>query len=226
MNKTIFTQKLSEIYNVPLDFIVKKRHGKTPEITFKLLSELIYELNTIAKVAQELKVSEKTLRKALDTAYPDLNTGNKGTVWRVELLAKLGYRRCNSCHEDKSLEDFYNATGVKENKSYWCKKCSKDLNKIQRLEKPEIIKSSNRKRKAIVKKALDNEANLELIKKIYKECPLGYHVDHIIPIAKGGKHHENNLCYLPATLNMQKQAKLPEEVPLIMQYAIYPELPQ
>ncbi len=34
-----------------------------------------------------------------------------------------------------------------------------------------------------------------------------YHVDHVIPIAKGGPHHPDNLQILPADLNLKKGAK-------------------
>ena len=47
-------------------------------------------------------------------------------------------------------------------------------------------------------------ANLNLIKEIYKNCPDGYEVDHMIALAEGGLHHENNLQYLPAMENRRK----------------------
>ena len=47
-------------------------------------------------------------------------------------------------------------------------------------------------------------ANLNLIKEIYKKCPDGYEVDHMIALAEGGLHHENNLQYLPAIENRRK----------------------
>lgn len=34
------------------------------------------------------------------------------------------------------------------------------------------------------------------------------HVDHIIPLSKGGKHHPSNLQVIPATENLSKGAKL------------------
>ena len=55
-------------------------------------------------------------------------------------------------------------------------------------------------------KATPDSANLELIKKIYENCPSGYHVDHIHSLAKGGLHHENNLQYLPISENCRKCA--------------------
>lgn len=53
------------------------------------------------------------------------------------------------------------------------------------------------------------------IEKLVANCPvfdlpeLGHkmHVDHIIPLARGGLHHENNLQILPIGLNMRKGVK-------------------
>lgn len=223
MDKEQFSKNLAILYNRSLLDIVKKKHGNNPEITFGELCELIFQYPT-SKISDILHMSPKTLRKGLVNAFPDIATGNKGTVWRVELLSKLGYKKCCSCSVDKVLDDFYTNNSSIDSKSSVCKECSKELNKIQRKERPEIIKASNSKRKAIIKGASIAGADLELIKRIYKNCPEDYHVDHIIPLAKGGQHHESNLCYLPAKLNLQKQDKLPEEVPEIMLYAIYPEL--
>ena len=54
-------------------------------------------------------------------------------------------------------------------------------------------------------------ANLDLIKLIYENCPKGYHVDHMMPLVSGGLHHESNLCYLPASINLAKGVKTIEE---------------
>ena len=47
-----------------------------------------------------------------------------------------------------------------------------------------------------------------LIGKFYKNCPEGYEVDHIIPIARGGKHRLSNLQYLTEKENQSKGARL------------------
>ena len=47
------------------------------------------------------------------------------------------------------------------------------------------------------------------IAQFYKNRPVGYHVDHIIPIAKGGKHRLDNLQYLTKEENLRKRDKLP-----------------
>jgi len=63
---------------------------------------------------------------------------------------------------------------------------------------------------------------------IYITSPQGYHVDHIIPLAKGGKHHQDNLCYLPASFNILKSDKLLSENPELNaqfnELVIYPSI--
>ena len=48
------------------------------------------------------------------------------------------------------------------------------------------------------------DADMSKIKEIYLNCPEGYEVDHIIPISKGGLHHQDNLQYLTIFENRSK----------------------
>jgi hypothetical protein len=52
--------------------------------------------------------------------------------------------------------------------------------------------------------AIVESSDLNLIKQIYEHCPNGYHVDHIIALANGGLHHQDNLQYLPISENCRK----------------------
>lgn len=67
------------------------------------------------------------------------------------------------------------------------------------------------KRRAAKLNAIVAWTNLEKIKEIYKNCPKGFHVDHIIPLISDkvcGLHVENNLRTIPATENISKGNKL------------------
>ena len=50
-----------------------------------------------------------------------------------------------------------------------------------------------------------------------KLIPLGSrHVDHILPLSKGGKHRSSNLAAACDTCNLGKSAKLPEAIGLLL----------
>lgn len=62
-------------------------------------------------------------------------------------------------------------------------------------------------RKGRVRLATPKWADIESIVEFYRNCPKGYHVDHIIPINGknvSGLHVLSNLQYLPALENMSK----------------------
>jgi 5-methylcytosine-specific restriction endonuclease McrA len=50
-----------------------------------------------------------------------------------------------------------------------------------------------------------------------KRIPLGErHVDHVIPLSKGGKHTGSNLAIAHKKCNLKKHAKMPEDVGLLL----------
>ena len=75
-------------------------------------------------------------------------------------------------------------------------------------------------RRAMKLEQTPENADLEKILEIYKECrrlnqehPNGrgraaFHVDHIMPLSRGGLHHEDNLRVIPAEENLRKHAKI------------------
>lgn len=75
------------------------------------------------------------------------------------------------------------------------------------------LRSSNRR--ARVRNQLPDTADFEKIKEIYSNCRkiseetgIPHEVDHIIPISKGGMHHQDNLQIITRELNRKKGASL------------------
>lgn len=74
---------------------------------------------------------------------------------------------------------------------------------------PHQRKHEVRKREALIKTSCDKS-----IKAIYKKCKaiieetgIDHHVDHIIPLAIGGAHHQENLRIITAEENLSKHSK-------------------
>lgn len=75
------------------------------------------------------------------------------------------------------------------------------------------LRSYYAKRRAMLINATPKWVDLKEIQKIYENCPLGYHVDHIIPLNHPlvcGLHVPWNLQYLPAVENIKKSNKIEE----------------
>lgn len=52
------------------------------------------------------------------------------------------------------------------------------------------------------------DENIKALQDFYANCPVGYEVDHIIPISKGGLHTLSNLQYLTISENRSKGNKI------------------
>jgi 5-methylcytosine-specific restriction endonuclease McrA len=86
---------------------------------------------------------------------------------------------------------------------------------------PEKVRAAKVRRRARKRNATGS-FTAEDIKAIYKsqegrcwwcQCEVGdtYHIDHIIPLARGGSNAANNLVIACPTCNLQKGAKMPHE---------------
>jgi 5-methylcytosine-specific restriction endonuclease McrA len=67
--------------------------------------------------------------------------------------------------------------------------------------------SAKRREKYKMARAVLSIQEKKDIRKFYEDCPKGYVIDHIIPLAKGGSHTLGNLQYLTQEENSQKHAK-------------------
>lgn len=84
-------------------------------------------------------------------------------------------------------------------------------NKKHRQEKPWMIAANQRRRYAIKKSRFHPELDKSKERAIFleaarltRETGIEHHVDHIIPLMRGGWHHHDNLQVLPIGLNLAK----------------------
>ena len=149
-----------------------------------------------------------------------------------KLLAENGAKECVICLEEKLLECFSKNKGGIAGRHSKCKVCSKlyRAKHFQDNKEREVVRNKkwrwsnldrarpmeayfSAKRRAMKLEATPpwlTAAQLNEIKEIYIYCPIGFHVDHIVPL-KGvnvrGLHVPWNLQYLSAQENMSKSNK-------------------
>lgn len=77
---------------------------------------------------------------------------------------------------------------------------------------PGLFKAHGAKRRAMqISVTTTDPWELAQITLFYADCPDGWHVDHIIPLAKGGRHELCNLQHLEDWMNLSKHAKHPDD---------------
>ena len=117
---------------------------------------------------------------------------------------------CRICGTDK--EKSYHSKNL-----YCSHKCAQVASRVEKdnahyKRKRAIANEAWQRYHAKQRAQTPDDADLKLIQSIYENCPEGYEVDHIVPISKGGLHHQDNLQYLPWLENRRKGNKLVSEV--------------
>lgn len=121
-------------------------------------------------------------------------------------------RRCNDIFEEEG-----NANYEKRKKSIndWNENNREKLRSLQKIyNQSEKGKIANKRKMSVRHARIREQSNLlsleelEEIRIFYVNCPPEYHVDHIYPISKGGRHHISNLQYLLAQENRKKHNKV------------------
>ena len=135
--------------------------------------------------------------KVCPSGHPPIRTTHNSACLTCVKHAQKQWRKRNSEHVRT-----YSAQWYLENRSDLLAK-----HKTWRQANPKASARYEAKRKAQLLKATPAWANHATIRKIYDECPPGYHVDHIEPLQakdRCGLHVEANLQYLPALENLRK----------------------
>lgn len=140
---------------------------------------------------------------------------------------KHGIRsKCKKCDHAYHTEWYANnkKDKLKYNKEYDAKhkdvrtKYLKEYNKRwakQNQDKRNITRAKYKAKKLKLTPELSDEETRKLELIYSKKHDLGseWHVDHIIPLSKGGLHHPDNLQIIPKTENLRKKDRLNYEVP-------------
>jgi len=123
--------------------------------------------------------------------------------------------------ENKERHRVYTARWYESNKEFWrlhnkdkIRKYTKEYQKNNRDK--ENDKAARRRAKKLDQTPVLTIEEKQHIQEIYSICSLmnklstnvKWHVDHIIPLSKGGLHHPDNLQILEAVANLRKGAKL------------------
>lgn len=152
-------------------------------------------------------------------------------------------KTCNTCHENKSLDRFEKTWSSYKGKQYVtiyyrnkCKDCKskevlekynlnrdvevvklRDRARRKRKEDPSIHRHNNILFKRHIKLATPNWVDKQALKQIYDKRPVGYDVDHIVPLRGklvSGLHVPWNLQYMLSDENRNtKRNKLEYNAP-------------
>ena len=165
-------------------------------------------------VGELLSCSTNTVDSHLKIVLPNLRAATRVPIGQ-KILELIEHKKCYVCKEVLTLEFFsknkHNQDGIQKS----CKAC--DNKKPANKERAEVYRqvpsvkrsrcADQNKRRSAKMERTPVWADLEAIKTFYKNCPEGYHVDHIIPLQGdlvSGFHVLSNLQYLMASENLSK----------------------
>lgn len=128
---------------------------------------------------------------------------------RSKLFTSLKKKNCLKCNKTRKIKFFGLRKSSKDGYREYCKACYVKMSvDRQRITPRSHISAA---RRASKKQAMPEWVDRTKLKQVYKNCPKGHHVDHIIPLKNEivcGLHVPWNLQYLPASDNIRKGNKL------------------
>jgi hypothetical protein len=176
-----------------LDSILHSKYTLFSEIKYEdFIDALILSNN----VTEHLNISDYRMRRLTSVVFPDKGKGRLINY----ILYSEGYKYCKHCDSYLILDSFRPNKANIDGVNSYCSLCHAETTaKTQPARQAKYVASKIQR--------TPSWANLDKISDIYKNCPEGYHVDHIYPLNGTivcGLHVEDNLQYLLAIDNIKK----------------------
>ena len=210
--KQITEQFLKQFDIDPNDTIIKTK--KDQFCFFEVIVSLL-ETGSVKKTAIELNTTYKTIQRATENLpLPKLNGGNQ--TFSYVILKSFNLRKCNKCNEIKN-SDLFEQIG-------WCKSCKKESRskywKKYYEKNRQLILDRTERRSRLVGHLTEAELIILMERDNYQcqhcgmtndehlnEFGTRLHVDHIMPVAHGGKTSLYNTQLLCLMCNCKKGSR-------------------
>lgn len=211
------------MYDVYVNKILEEI-GRCPEeiaifkygLSYKQVIHAILSTNNTEEASTKLGMPILSLKQIIQDRLKNSFPPKPAGSWKIFLLKNIGLVECPIC------SDIYSIELKPKGNNYTCRACSNFQACKWKKDNPEYTKNYRdtyykNNKKYFLEKHLRYKhgkelrtpswANKEKLLEWYKNCPEGYHVDHIVPlhgVNVSGLHVENNLQYLPAKDNLIK----------------------
>lgn len=121
---------------------------------------------------------------------------------------------CENC-DSPFIVSRFRAINEKWKLRFCSHSCSTKFKYLGEDHKRAVLNSIAARRRCRMRDAFDETADQQKINEIYceakrmtEETGIPHEVDHIIPISRGGKHHEDNLQIITMSENRKKHSKI------------------
>lgn len=185
--------------NLDGSLVLKKPIRGLNGITVKSLIDSLVTTSSVDEAAAKLGYTKNPVKQCIREVLKPLFSDRKydfysggTTKWHICLLEIVEHKKCTGCNNILHFCHFSSNVSKRNSLQTLCKPCH-------------VLQS--KKHKYYIYERTPLWADLSLIEDFYKNCPKGYHVDHIIPLRGkyvSGLHTINNLQYLLADENRYK----------------------
>lgn len=120
---------------------------------------------------------------------------------------------CRKCQSEMNKD--WRERNHEKRREYHLQERFKEARRQYKKSNPDVIAAQQGRRRELKKTPLTLEerrrirAVFRLRDLVSEWTGLPYEVDHIVPLARGGKHHPDNLQLLTAAENRKKAARMP-----------------